>query len=513
MVCGQPHLNPWTWRVRDVAVFLASYMPPVQDNALLVAGVANGNVVARSSNEVFSFSPGRAADPMLAGTRLPAPPAPRSLQHAASQEVFSFRSNAPPVAASDGSRRSVGAAAAGPRITAAIVSLPQPRAATFGDVIGSSVSEDSGRLELAALEAYEATAAVMGSGSAAEPVPLSALPLVQQPQLNQPQQQAAPHECRSRQHLAPRAAAEVIDLTLSDDDSSPPWHGFGALDVVQQRQQQQQIKTDPSGSPSQRRGDGSVQGSPAKRAKPSHDSAQAGAAAAQSARGSRGTVKLQQHLVCSICQDLVVAAHSMVPCGHQFCAECLSGWLATKRVGSADCPMCRARAEAPPVRAITIDNIVADLLHELPADEQEAYNEKKMAWEARREDIEQGLRAPWAASSRPSSSGARRRPRIIPTAADIADPDPNGLLRAALTTFLGGPALYPAPGYVSSGGTNRGYAVTPPAVYSYRVEYANRGAGPCTACSGAIDENMLRIGTRPQTHGRAAAWRWFHIHW
>lgn len=50
---------------------------------------------------------------------------------------------------------------------------------------------------------------------------------------------------------------------------------------------------------------------------------------------------------CQICRDLIVACHSLVPCGHLFCGSCIARWLDRQ----LDCPTCRC---APPPRG---DNV------------------------------------------------------------------------------------------------------------------------------------------------------------
>ena len=47
---------------------------------------------------------------------------------------------------------------------------------------------------------------------------------------------------------------------------------------------------------------------------------------------------LEDEFACKICQELTVACHSLVPCGHMFCGECLDKWLAVKE----NCPTCRS---------------------------------------------------------------------------------------------------------------------------------------------------------------------------
>ena len=46
---------------------------------------------------------------------------------------------------------------------------------------------------------------------------------------------------------------------------------------------------------------------------------------------------------CAVCQDTIVAAHSLVPCGHWFCGSCLLQWLPRKQI----CPTCRHASSSP----------------------------------------------------------------------------------------------------------------------------------------------------------------------
>ena len=44
---------------------------------------------------------------------------------------------------------------------------------------------------------------------------------------------------------------------------------------------------------------------------------------------------------CAVCQESIIAAHCLVPCGHCFCGNCLFQWLSRKQI----CPTCRYVAE------------------------------------------------------------------------------------------------------------------------------------------------------------------------
>lgn len=47
---------------------------------------------------------------------------------------------------------------------------------------------------------------------------------------------------------------------------------------------------------------------------------------------------LSNHLMCSICQEWLAAAHA-VSCGHMFCGVCLNSWIVS--AAKQTCPECR----------------------------------------------------------------------------------------------------------------------------------------------------------------------------
>ena len=53
---------------------------------------------------------------------------------------------------------------------------------------------------------------------------------------------------------------------------------------------------------------------------------------------------LEDEMSCAVCQDTIVAAHSLVPCGHWFCGSCLLQWLPRKQI----CPTCRRLTQCLP---------------------------------------------------------------------------------------------------------------------------------------------------------------------
>ena len=58
----------------------------------------------------------------------------------------------------------------------------------------------------------------------------------------------------------------------------------------------------------------------------------------ETAEGNSTMLKaLESQFECQICREFMVATHSLVPCGHMFCGECVGDWLQKK----ASCPSCR----------------------------------------------------------------------------------------------------------------------------------------------------------------------------
>ena len=79
-------------------------------------------------------------------------------------------------------------------------------------------------------------------------------------------------------------------------------------------------------------------------------------------------------------QDFMVATHSVVPCGHMFCGECLSEWLQK----NPSCPKCRAAANAPPVRTMAVDNVLESLVEKgMSKEDLQERKQRKQHWEAR----------------------------------------------------------------------------------------------------------------------------------
>ena len=65
----------------------------------------------------------------------------------------------------------------------------------------------------------------------------------------------------------------------------------------------------------------------------------AGASALGAGGAAAGSSSLasEDHISCSVCQDILHNAVSLQPCLHSFCAGCVCGWLKQKK----ECPQCR----------------------------------------------------------------------------------------------------------------------------------------------------------------------------
>ncbi|KAL4440149.1 hypothetical protein ABPG75_003150 [Micractinium tetrahymenae] len=383
------------------------------------------------------------------------------------------------------------------------------------------------------------------------------------PAAQQPAQQAGARPARPAP-LCPAPEPELVDLTA--DSPSPVSAGR------RQAQQQQQALgragrggsaagAGPEGveyvdlaSPTKRRhGSAEQEAQEAKRARPSPEAhlqprssaeasrpsapavaaaaAGAGAAAAAAAAVGPDLSSMHQELTCAICQEMLVATHNMYPCNHPFCGDCLAGWLGK---GKRECPTCRVKGTAAPVRAHQMDNIISMIAKSLPSDDQESRQEKLQSWEANRERLERELAAPWAGSSggsgrdRGAGSGSGRGSGgggadIYGLAAAILGG--GGPLAALGAPFFigGGPELLygGAPGGGGGGGNRRGAAAPrrappPPQAplrHDFRVEVSPQlSTARCATCGSAIGEHVTRIGMRQAGAARrGGGYQWHHL--
>lgn len=212
------------------------------------------------------------------------------------------------------------------------------------------------------------------------------------------------------------------------------------------------------------------------------------------------TDSLMTQFTCAICQDLLVSAYGIVPCGHNYCGECLSTWLSS---GKLECPTCRTRATAPPIRQNAIDNAVEVISATLPKEEAEVRRTKKASWENNRRVIEKRLEAPFKPQQGTRASQQRRGiDRLV---------DPGMMVRMTLDhEFMAeygqnvlGLATFPLP---------RGPApLAGPQNYSASYQSPQR-AGHCHQCHLPIEPTALKIGASNQVNrGQRPDWRYYHF--
>lgn len=254
--------------------------------------------------------------------------------------------------------------------------------------------------------------------------------------------------------------------------------------------------------------------------------------AGPSAAGPSVVDNIKQQFTCPICQDLVVAAHAMVPCGHCFCGgcssaasswfcclsdclkgfvcsswsseqyhhsslcvgACLSAWLGQ---GKRDCPNCRKETTAPPVRQNAIDNAVEAIAGQLTAEEKEAMKEKKEEWETGKGRFERLLQA------------AADRPAFLPGVANRFALAMGGVLSGPLAaswampsrSYALGPASLPASAR-PVGQTGSRHDIQWQAHVGYVRNSPGREVVVCCGCHQAMNAGQVRLrimGRGPRT--------------
>ncbi|KZW02035.1 RING/U-box [Exidia glandulosa HHB12029] len=102
-------------------------------------------------------------------------------------------------------------------------------------------------------------------------------------------------------------------------------------------------------------------------------------------RVDKSTVeKLAEEAQCPVCFEHMAEPHSVVPCGHSVCADCLNTWLTTKKKASKqlECPVCRSvlDPDTAVVPNFTLKSVLTATLPLLPADKQQTWLQRTEAW-------------------------------------------------------------------------------------------------------------------------------------
>ncbi|KAL4519186.1 hypothetical protein Ndes2526A_g00285 [Nannochloris sp. 'desiccata'] len=324
------------------------------------------------------------------------------------------------------------------------------------------------------------------------------------------------------------AEAEVIDLTFLED--SPP----RALDPA--RPKSALRKSNHTSGPGSKRARAASAASIPSPPPP-----------ASAATGGDGAVTngIMEEFTCPICQELIVAAYSLVPCGHNFCGTCLSEWLANKQ----DCPNCRERCMAPPVRSNAVDNVIALTVKGLDDNDKKVYEVRKKEWEQNKAALELKLKdtAKFGGGAWGSAAYGRGRASGMPVTSPYVNMIP-GMMRDQLGAlpgmefllqgFPGGPSTSENPRHVAmlnqlrqhqqqqmrdelASATNqrRTQVQTPQAMSGeqrFRCQYATAGGVQCKGCRRRVNNNELILGmkTLPSRSGRhtgGGVYEWYHF--
>ncbi|TPX38995.1 hypothetical protein SeLEV6574_g07473 [Synchytrium endobioticum] len=90
--------------------------------------------------------------------------------------------------------------------------------------------------------------------------------------------------------------------------------------------------------------------------------------------------ELEQSLTCGICQDILFQPVSAVPCLHNFCGFCFTGWMNQCKPMAPDCPNCRAKCILVK-KNHTIANLVEVFLKARPS--KRRTDKEQTEWEAK----------------------------------------------------------------------------------------------------------------------------------
>ena len=82
--------------------------------------------------------------------------------------------------------------------------------------------------------------------------------------------------------------------------------------------------------------------------------------------------RMREEFVCQFCLSALVAPLTLA-CSHSFCSPCLTDWFHSHDT----CISCRQPVNLPPIRALSLDNAIAHLLH---GDELDEWRQRRDQW-------------------------------------------------------------------------------------------------------------------------------------
>lgn len=227
----------------------------------------------------------------------------------------------------------------------------------------------------------------------------------------------------------------------------------------------------------------------------------------------RGTMAaLENSLECVVCREWMIGPHSLVPCGHMFCGNCIYEWM-EHHPHNPSCPSCRAKVSAPPVRCLPVENIISDIVQVSmsPGDRQE-HMKRRAKWDK----LAKKATESWASQF----SGPMLYPlRSGGEQSGGGDGAPYQGSNFNLNLMLDNlrqvrETLRSVTQAEGGGGTGTPQVlVAAPPVHT--VEYARSSRSRCATCQEMIAANHLRVGVQRNqvTHGSVpiTAHRWHHF--
>jgi len=191
---------------------------------------------------------------------------------------------------------------------------------------------------------------------------------------------------------------------------------------------------------------------------------------------------LENQLECSICQEMMIAPHSVVPCGHMFCGDCLHQLLKTGRQGLT-CPQCRSVLTAPPVKCLRVENILLEVVERTQSPTSRGDRAaRRRQWEK----VSKSSAAEWARHF--SHGEARRGPERVPDPARaLSDGRSNFSLNMMLDNLRQVRETLRSVTTPDEGGQAEGTAST-----VYVVEYARSNRSRCSTCHEVLPLSWAR---------------------
>ena len=214
---------------------------------------------------------------------------------------------------------------------------------------------------------------------------------------------------------------------------------------------------------------------------------------------------ISEEFECAVCQDIMLKAHFLSPCGHMFCEDCVLTWLRKSKT----CPTCRQPVRSAPAPAVAVDNLIAREMEEHMDEAERNERAKRIGALARAKD-----RAAAASKERRASGSAARAtvPYRGPVGASRSLPRPFDHMRletmAALARQRAREHARPAGGSVALSLVDIAGRHPQPAALAGRMQPL-RGLTPVSVGDGmAVRGQLVQQGTpgsSPSSRGRASA--------